>query len=367
MVASIATSGPETITPPSSWFRARDPQTGTALDFTSGTLHQVIYYKVATAGEPASYAWNFSAKQNTMGGIAAYSGVDTAAPFDVAAGQSNGSSAAITAPSVTTRVTDTRVVGLFATASNAIIAPPARMSERGEMTSAKAKVAIEIADVNWPAIGVTGLRIANASAAAGNIGQTLALRPSSAPPQQPPAPASLTATGGNTVVALSWSSSAGADTYNVYRSTTAGGPYNSPLITGLTSTTYNDPTVTNGTTYFYVVRAVNAAGESGNSPEASATPNGCAGVSITLSPTSLPSGTVGVSYSQTITATGGMASYAFSLVSGSLPPGVSLASSGLLSGTPKNGAGGKTYNLTVRATDAHGCTGSRAYTLAISK
>jgi hypothetical protein len=241
------------------------------------------------------------------------------------------------------------------------------MSERGEMTSSKVRVATEIADVNWPSIASTGPRTAVASNAAVNIGQVLALRASSAPPQQPPAPASLTATAGNAVVTLNWSASAGADTYNVYRSTTAGGPYNSPLASGLTSTTYNDLSVTNGTTYFYVVRAVNTAGESANSPEASATPNGCAGVSIVVSPNSLPSGTVGVSYSQTITATGGTASYSFSLSSGSLPPGLSLASNGLLSGTPKNGAGGKTYNLTVRATDAHGCTGSRAYTLSISK
>jgi len=367
MVASIALGGQETITPPSGWSRARDPQTSTALDFISGTLHQVIYYKVAAPGEPASYTWTFSAKQNATGGIAAYSGVDTTAPIDVGAGQSNVSSTAINAPSVTTRVADTRVVGLFAVAANASITPPARMSERGEVASGKVKVATEIADVNWPAIANTGLRTATASSAAVNVGQILALRPSSASPQQPPAPASLNATAENAVVALSWSSSAGADTYNVYRSTTTGGPYNSPIASGLTSITYNDPTVTNGTTYFYVVRAVNAAGESANSPEASATPNGCAGVNIVVSPTSLPSGTVGVSYSQTITAAGGAAAYTFSLVSGSLPPGVSLASSGLLSGNPKNGAGGKTYNPTIRATDAHGCTGSRAYTLAISK
>jgi hypothetical protein len=139
------------------------------------------------------------------------------------------------------------------------------------------------------------------------------------------------------------------------------------IASGLVTTTYNDTTVSNGTTYYYVVRAVNAAGESANSPEASATPNGCAGVNITLSPSSLPSGVVGVSYSQTITATGGAGSFTFSLASGSLPPGLSLAANGLLSGKPKNGAGGKTYNFSVKATDTNGCAGSHAYTLAISK
>ena len=367
MVASIATVGSGTITPPTGWSRARDPQTSTALDFTSGTLHQVIYYKVAEPSEPTSYVWIFSGKQNAAAGISAYSGVDTAAPLDVAAGQSNGSATAITAPSLTTRVNDTRLVGFFAIAANASITPPVRMSERGEMTSGKVRVATEIADVNWALIASTGPRIATASSAAVNIGQVLALRPSSAPAQQPPAPATLTATAGNGEVSLNWGASTGADGYNVYRSNTTGGPYDLQIASGLVTTTYNDTTVSNGTTYYYVVRAVNAAGESANSPEASATPNGCAGVNITLSPSSLPSGVVGVSYSQTITATGGAGSFTFSLASGSLPPGLSLAANGLLSGKPKNGAGGKTYNFSVKATDTNGCAGSHAYTLAISK
>jgi hypothetical protein len=166
---------------------------------------------------------------------------------------------------------------------------------------------------------------------------------------------------------LNWAAAAGADSYNVYRSTTTGGPFDLQVATVLTSTNYNDTSVSNGTTYYYVVRAVNAAGESANSPEASATPSGCAGVNIILSPTSLPSGAVGVSYSQMITATGGAGSYTFSITSGSLPPGLSLASNGLLSGKPKNGAGGKSYSFTLRATDAGGCSGTRAYTLSITR
>ena len=91
------------------------------------------------------------------------------------------------------------------------------------------------------------------------------------PPAPPPAPTGLTATAGNAQVSLSWTASSGATSYKVKRSTTSGGPYTT-IATGVTATSYTDTTVTNSTTYYYVVTALNANGESGNSNEASATP-----------------------------------------------------------------------------------------------
>ncbi|HTO45284.1 MAG TPA: putative Ig domain-containing protein [Burkholderiales bacterium] len=52
------------------------------------------------------------------------------------------------------------------------------------------------------------------------------------------------------------------------------------------------------------------------------------------SPATLPAAQVGVPYSFTLTATGGTPPYAWSLASGSLPAGLSLSASGLISGTP---------------------------------
>ena len=101
----------------------------------------------------------------------------------------------------------------------------------------------------------------------------------------PAAPSNLAATPGNAQVALGWTASAGATSYNVKRSTTNGGPY-STAVASPTLTTYTDTTVTNGTPYYYVVTAVNTAGESGNSNQASATPiNAVADVTITIDPT----------------------------------------------------------------------------------
>src|SRR5713101_5801564 len=87
----------------------------------------------------------------------------------------------------------------------------------------------------------------------------------------PAAPSGLSATAGNAQVSLSWNSSAGATSYNVLRSTTNGGPYTT-IVTGLTTTSYRDNGLTNGTTYYYVVQAVNSAGTSPSSNQVSATP-----------------------------------------------------------------------------------------------
>jgi fibronectin type 3 domain-containing protein len=76
--------------------------------------------------------------------------------------------------------------------------------------------------------------------------------------------------GGDQIVKLEWDNT-GAASYNVKRSTSAGGPYS--LLANVKGTTYVDRAVTNGTTYYYVVSAVNEAGESGNSAEKSIKPD----------------------------------------------------------------------------------------------
>jgi len=92
----------------------------------------------------------------------------------------------------------------------------------------------------------------------------------------PPAtPTGLTAMGNNGQVSLNWNDNSEADLngYNVYRSTTSGSGYakiNDPLVV---SSNYTDGNVSNGTTYYYVVTAVdNSSNESGYSSEVPATP-----------------------------------------------------------------------------------------------
>ena len=84
---------------------------------------------------------------------------------------------------------------------------------------------------------------------------------------------------------------------------------------------------------------------------------------LTVSPASLPAGTQGVAYSQTITASGGTAPYTFARTSGALPTGLTLTSGGVLSGTPT--ASG-TFNFDVTATDTSLNTGTRSYSVTIN-
>jgi fibronectin type 3 domain-containing protein len=108
----------------------------------------------------------------------------------------------------------------------------------------------------------------NAAGQSGNSNQATATP--AAAPTAPVAPLNLTATGGNQQVSLAWTASTGATSYNVKRAASNGGPYTT--VASPAGTSYTDTNVTNGTAYYYVVTAVNAAGQSGNSNQATATP-----------------------------------------------------------------------------------------------
>jgi hypothetical protein len=98
------------------------------------------------------------------------------------------------------------------------------------------------------------------SAAGGQVNLTVTLL----------APTNLVAMGTNLLVNLKWNAVTGATSYNLKRGTTSG---NYPTIfSGLTATNFADANVTNAVTYFYVVSAAGAGGESTNSLPASATP-----------------------------------------------------------------------------------------------
>jgi hypothetical protein len=119
--------------------------------------------------------------------------------------------------------------------------------------------------------------------AANSAGQSANSNQASATPMAavPAAPTGLSATAATGQVNLSWTGSSGATSYNVMRGTTSGGPYTK--IANASTTSYLDGGVTAGTTYYYVVVAVNGSGQSGNSNQASATPTGAfSGVSVDI-------------------------------------------------------------------------------------
>ncbi len=132
-------------------------------------------------------------------------------------------------------------------------------------------------------IALRGFLLAACLAALAGCGAADSSTPN--PPQTtvPAQPSNLQATAGNASVSLTWTASSGATSYHVKRGTSSGGPYTQVAVP--TAASYTDTSLTNGTIYFYVISAVNSAGESQDSAQASATPT--AGATIPAAPAGL--------------------------------------------------------------------------------
>ena len=129
------------------------------------------------------------------------------------------------------------------------------------------------------------------------------------------------------------------------------------LPTGLslnTATGTLSGTPTAGGVFNFTVRATDSS--TGDGPYAGARAYSLTVASPTLgvAPSTLPAPTVGVAYSQAITASGGTAAYSYAVTAGSVPAGLTLAANGTLSGTPTTAGA---YSFTVTATDSSGGAG----------
>ena len=164
----------------------------------------------------------------------------------------------------------------------------------------------------------------------------------------PYGPTTLQATGG--MGTLTWSISVGSLP---------------PGLTGLPST---GPSVTiSGTptsqgTFPFTVRVTDSLGQS-DTRALSITINLPPPLNITT--TSLPGGSIGQTYSQTVAATGGTGARTWSISAGTLPAGLNLdATTGTIAGTPILPSG--TSNFTVRVADAAGQVDTQALSITIS-
>jgi fibronectin type 3 domain-containing protein len=127
------------------------------------------------------------------------------------------------------------------------------------------------------------------------------LQASATPIAPPTMPTGLTATPGNSQIALSWAAVSGAASYNVKRSTSAGGEITVASVAG---NGFTDTGLLNGTNYYYKVSAVNISGESPDSAEVSAQP-----VAPPLAPTGLTATPGNAQVGLTWTAAAGATSY----------------------------------------------------------
>ena len=99
----------------------------------------------------------------------------------------------------------------------------------------------------------------------------------------PSVPTGVSASAGNQQVTISWTASSGATSYNIYWSTTSGVTKTTGTQIANATSPYTHTGRTNGTTYYYVVTAVNSYGEGSESSEVSGTP-------VAPTPTILASG-----------------------------------------------------------------------------
>lgn len=86
---------------------------------------------------------------------------------------------------------------------------------------------------------------------------------------------------------------------------------------------------------------------------------------VTISTATVPGGEVGFPYTTTIAASGGLSPYIFSVSAGSLPAGLSIASStGVISGTPSV-SGSNTFTVQVADAETPAVTATQSYTLVV--
>ncbi|HKP85896.1 MAG TPA: putative Ig domain-containing protein [Blastocatellia bacterium] len=191
------------------------------------------------------------------------------------------------------------------------------------------------------------------------------------PPAPPAAPGALAASAASTSsINLSWADNSNNENgFRLERKTGASGTYALIATIPANQIGYADGGLAAATTYFYRIKAYNGAGESAYSNEAFATTSNSAPpppppppTTLTITTTSLAPITRGVPYSQQLSASGGATPYTWSLTSGALPPGLSLSSAGLISGTPTTSGG---FGFTVTVRDRNNATASRSYKFAL--
>lgn len=120
-------------------------------------------------------------------------------------------------------------------------------------------------------------------------------------PPAPSAPTGLNATGNEAQIALGWNAVSGGTGYNIYRSLSSGTGSLVQICAGVSGASYLDNSVSDGTTYYYGVTAVNSGGESPFSNEASATPSPPISAAEEIAPQlSLSSGTATVTISTSV-------------------------------------------------------------------
>jgi hypothetical protein len=251
MVAGVGGRGTGALPAPSgSWTEL--------LTDSIGDFRQTVWYRVAGESEPADYTWSMPATRRVAGGITAYRGVSNSTPIDAVASQA-AISATITAPSITTTVADTMLVGIFGVQDSTALTGPASMAMRwNHATTSEGSAGHQVrsygADEARPQAGTTGIRTATGGSS-GNAGVLIALRPREHPR-----------------VSATWSESPSAFATGYWLHRYVGGAHEvTGTITPRTTVSHLDDAVVSGTAYEYGLQTYASGTVTWETPELMAT------------------------------------------------------------------------------------------------
>jgi hypothetical protein len=154
-------------------------------------LTQAVYYKLASAREPASYRWRFTAARGASAGLLAYAGIDQARPVLAHSGRVTRNSRFVRAPSVTASVPNVLLLAFFAVSGRDAVPAPRGMAKRFAVAARGAGGASSAAaETILPAPRPSGVKAARVRVPHGSvIGQLVALRSATGSTQPPPPPA----------------------------------------------------------------------------------------------------------------------------------------------------------------------------------
>jgi hypothetical protein len=137
---------------------------------------------------------------------------------------------------------------------------------------------------------------------------------------------------------------------------------NSVAISGATSSSYTTPaTASSDNGMQFTVTVSNTVGTVTSSAATLTVNPAVATLQITTA--QLSDGTVGLAYSDALSATGGSTPYSWSVLSGTLPDGLTLNSGGSISGTPSLAG---SFSFSVQVKDAASQTASRNFTISVA-
>lgn len=181
LLATLSTDSDEAFDTPPGWTLVGQENSG-------GSVSVAVFYRIATASEPADHTFIWGSNEEAAGAILRYSGVSTSNPIGVW-GIASGSSNSPTAPSVTTLSADTRIVRVYGADDDDLAGSPYPPGTTGrlniESSNGGGTTSLGVADSMQATVGATG----SAEFSMSNSEQWHALTVVLAPPGVNPLPA----------------------------------------------------------------------------------------------------------------------------------------------------------------------------------